>query len=73
MPKAESPLTRLSAFFFRHRWLKLVLLLAVPLAWLVGVYLASLGSLLVQSFWRADELSPNPDPRLEPRQLPRRS
>jgi putative spermidine/putrescine transport system permease protein len=58
--KAESPLTRLSAFFFRHRWLKLVLLLAVPLAWLVGVYLASLGSLLIQSFWRADELSPNP-------------
>ena len=60
MTKAESPLTRLSAFFFRHRGLKLVLLLAVPLAWLVGVYLASLGSLLVQSFWRADELSPNP-------------
>jgi putative spermidine/putrescine transport system permease protein len=59
-PKAESALARLSAFFFRHRWLKLVLLLAVPLAWLVGVYLASLGSLLVQSFWRADELSPNP-------------
>jgi putative spermidine/putrescine transport system permease protein len=60
VPKAESRLTRLSAFFFRHRGLKLVLLLAVPLAWLVGVYLASLGSLLVQSFWRADELSPNP-------------
>ena len=60
MTKAESPLTRLSAFFFRHRGLKLVLLLAVPLAWLIGVYLASLGSLLVQSFWRADELSPNP-------------
>ena len=60
MTKAESPLTRLSACFFRHRGLKLVLLLAVPLAWLVGVYLASLGSLLVQSFWRADELSPNP-------------
>jgi putative spermidine/putrescine transport system permease protein len=58
--KAESPFTRLSAFFFRHRGLKLILLLAVPLAWLVGVYLASLGSLLVQSFWRADELSPNP-------------
>ena len=60
MTKAESPFTRLSAFFFRHRGLKLILLLAVPLAWLVGVYLASLGSLLVQSFWRADELSPNP-------------
>ena len=59
-PKAESTLTRLSAFFFRHRWLKLVLLLAVPLAWLAGVYLASLGSLFVQSFWRADELSPDP-------------
>jgi putative spermidine/putrescine transport system permease protein len=37
-----------------------VLLLAVPLAWLAGVYLASLGSLFVQSFWRADELSPDP-------------
>ena len=37
-----------------------MLLLAVPLAWLAGVYLASLGSLFVQSFWRADELSPNP-------------
>jgi putative spermidine/putrescine transport system permease protein len=60
MPKAGSTLTRLSAFFFRHRWLKLALLLAVPLAWLAGVYLASLASLLVQSFWRADELSPNP-------------
>jgi putative spermidine/putrescine transport system permease protein len=59
--KAESPLTRLSAFFFRHRWLKLSLLLAVPLAWLIGVYLASLASLFVQSFWRANELSANPD------------
>jgi putative spermidine/putrescine transport system permease protein len=59
--KAESTLTRLSAFFFRRRWLKLALLLAVPLAWLVGVYLASLGGLLIQSFWRANELSPNPD------------
>jgi len=53
--------TRLSAFFFRRRRLKLALLLAVPLAWLVGVYLASLGGLLIQSFWRANELSPNPD------------
>ena len=32
----------------------------MPLAWLVGVYLASLGGLLIQSFWRANELSPNP-------------
>ena len=54
-------MTRLSAFFFRRRLLKLALLLAVPLAWLVGVYLASLGGLLIQSFWRANELSPNPD------------
>ena len=54
-------MTRLSAFFFRRRRLKLALLLAVPLAWLVGVYLASLGGLLIQSFWRANELSPNPD------------
>ena len=54
-------MTRLSAFFFRRRRLKLALLLAVPLAWLVGVYLASLGGLLIQSFWKANELSPNPD------------
>ena len=53
-------MTRLSAFFFRRRWLKLTLLLAPPLIWLVGIYLTSLGSLFVQSFWRADELSPNP-------------
>jgi len=59
--KAESRVTRLSAFFFRRRRLKLALLLAVPLAWLVGVYLASLGGLLIQSFWKANELSPNPD------------
>ena len=53
-------MTRLSAFFFRRRGLKLALLLAPPLLWLVGVYLTSLGSLFVQSFWRADDLSPNP-------------
>ena len=53
-------MTRLSAFFFRRRRLKLALLLAPPLLWLVGVYLTSLGSLFVQSFWRADDLSPNP-------------
>ena len=53
-------MTRLSAFFFRRRGLKLALLLAPPLLWLVGVYLTSLGGLFVQSFWRADDLSPNP-------------
>ncbi len=51
---------RLSSFFFRRPGLKLALLLAPPLLWLVGIYLTSLGSLFVQSFWRADELSPNP-------------
>jgi len=45
---------------FKDVWRTLVLLLAVPLAWLVGVYLASLGSLPIQSFWRADEPSPDP-------------
>ena len=48
---------RISALFFRHPRLKLLLLLAPGLLWLGGVYLGSLGALLVQSFYRLEEFT----------------
>jgi len=46
--------TRLSAFFYRHRGLKLTGFLGGPLVWLFVVYLGSLGIMLVSAFWRLD-------------------
>jgi putative spermidine/putrescine transport system permease protein len=48
---------RLSAFLYRRRPLKLGLLLAPPLGWIVVVYLAALAVLLMTSLWVEDELS----------------
>lgn len=48
---------RVSAFFFRHPALVLLLLLAAPLLWLGIVYLGSLGALLVQSFYKLDDFT----------------
>ncbi len=48
---------RLSGFFYRHPWVKLVLLLTPPLIWFVVFYLGSLGALLWQSFYRLDDFS----------------
>ncbi len=48
---------RLSAFLYRRRPLKLALLLAAPLGWILVVYLAALGVLLLTSLWVEDELS----------------
>ena len=45
---------RVSAFFHRHPRVRLAALLALPIAWLVGVYLGSLVVLLVASFWQTD-------------------
>src|SRR5437667_1060678 len=42
---------RLSAFFWRHRWAKGLLLLAPPLLAFAIVYLASLVALFVSAFW----------------------
>jgi putative spermidine/putrescine transport system permease protein len=47
----------LASFFYRHPRLVLALLLAPPLLWLVGIYLGSLGALLVQSFYRLDDFT----------------
>jgi putative spermidine/putrescine transport system permease protein len=45
---------RLSTYFYRHPRVGLVLLLAVPLGWLVVVYLGSLFVLLLASIWNVD-------------------
>jgi putative spermidine/putrescine transport system permease protein len=42
---------RISAFFWRHRWAKALLLLAPPLLAFGLVYLASLVALFVSAFW----------------------
>jgi putative spermidine/putrescine transport system permease protein len=48
---------RLSAFLYRRRFVKLLLLLAPPLAWILVVYIAALAVLLFTSLWIEDELS----------------
>jgi putative spermidine/putrescine transport system permease protein len=50
----ESLGRRLSRFFYRHPRLSLALLLAVPIAWLVVVYLGSLVVLLLAAVWNVD-------------------
>ena len=49
--------TRLSAFFYRHRWLKLALLLLPPLLWICVVYLGALAALLAHSLWTTNDLT----------------
>ena len=56
MPR-RSPLRRLSAWLHAHRKVRLGLLLATPLGWLVIVYLGSLAALLIQSFFGFDDFS----------------
>lgn len=48
---------RVSAFLYRRRWLKLILLLAPPLGWLGVVYLGALAALLFASLWSINPLS----------------
>ena len=48
---------RISAFFFRHPWAKLAVLLAPGLAWLLIIYLGSLTTLLVNSFYSLQEFT----------------
>jgi putative spermidine/putrescine transport system permease protein len=61
--KAEAPrprasrARRLAASFYRHPGLKLVLLLLPGIVWLGVVYLGSLASLVVHSFWRLEEFT----------------
>ena len=50
-PPRESPGRRLSTFLYRHPRVRLGLLLALPLTWLVVIYFGSLFVLLLSSFW----------------------
>jgi putative spermidine/putrescine transport system permease protein len=50
-PPPPSPGRRLSTFLFHHPRLRLVLLLALPVAWMVVIYLGSLFVLLLAAFW----------------------
>jgi len=52
---------RVSAFFYRHRWVKVTLLLTPPLLWFGVFYLGSLASLLWQSFYRLDDFTATVD------------
>lgn len=56
--------TAISAFLWRHRHIRLALLLGLPVALLVGVYGGSLASLLTQSFYRLDQFTGRLDPTL---------
>jgi putative spermidine/putrescine transport system permease protein len=53
-PPREGAARRLSAFLFRHRWLKLALSLGGPLTWFLVIYLGSLALLLFAAFWHLD-------------------
>ena len=53
-PPREGPGRRLSTFLFRHPRIRLGVLLALPLGWLVIVYFGSLFILLLSSFWDTD-------------------
>jgi putative spermidine/putrescine transport system permease protein len=53
-PSRGSPGRRLSSFLHRHSRLRLGLLLAPPLSWLLIAYLGSLTVLFVAAFWRLD-------------------
>jgi putative spermidine/putrescine transport system permease protein len=48
---------RLSGVFWRRPWLKLAALLALPVGAFVAVYAASLGAMLVSSFWTSDSFT----------------
>ena len=56
-PPRESLGRRLSTFFYRHPRVRLWLLLALPLAWLVVVYFGSLVVLLLTSLWDTEPLT----------------
>jgi putative spermidine/putrescine transport system permease protein len=53
---------RLAIWLFRRRRLQLGLLLLLPLAWLVIVYLGSLFILLLNAFWEKDTFTGNVEP-----------
>jgi putative spermidine/putrescine transport system permease protein len=50
-------MTSLSTALYRRPWLTLLMLLAPPLVYLLVFYVAPLGVLLINSFWRLDDFT----------------
>jgi putative spermidine/putrescine transport system permease protein len=46
--------TRMSAFFFRHRHARLALTLGLPMLWFLVIYIGALAILFVSAFWSLD-------------------
>ncbi len=53
----RTPWRRLLAFFYRHQAITLGVLLALPLLWLVVIYLGSILQMVVVSFYTTDSLT----------------
>ncbi len=53
-PSRQTTGRRLSAFLFRHPRVRLALLLALPVAWLLVAYLGSLFVLFLSAFWQVE-------------------
>ncbi|MGA1609989.1 MAG: hypothetical protein ACO375_04640, partial [Candidatus Nanopelagicaceae bacterium] len=47
----------ISSYLLRHPRVRLASLLALPMTWIVGVYIVSLFLLLVTAFWYVDPFS----------------
>lgn len=56
-PSEGGVLRRVSTFMYRHPRVRVGLLLAPGLAWLLGIYVASLATLLVNSFYALEEFT----------------
>ncbi len=57
VPQTRSLSLRVSAFFYRHPVVRLLLLLLPGLLWLGLLYLGSLGSLVLYSLWSLEEFT----------------
>jgi putative spermidine/putrescine transport system permease protein len=57
LPAPIAARRRISGFFFRRSWLRVLTLLIPPVGWLLVIYIASLVVLLATAFWQQDVLS----------------
>jgi putative spermidine/putrescine transport system permease protein len=53
----QSPFQRISNYLYRHPKVGLALLLAPPLVWMLGIYVSSLLTMMLQSFYRLDDFT----------------
>ena len=53
----QSPSQKISNFLYAHPKVVLALLLGPPMLWMVGIYISSLFTMLLQSFFRLDDFT----------------